>query len=710
MLILPINLRNYKSIFKSLTFVFIATLMFIATGVSSSAATFDIENESDIIINGELAGDGAGTDVYVADVNGDQVEDLVIGAYQFSNVTKSGKVYIIFGPINSGTIELATDADVVIGGIDPRDFTGYGVGVGFLNDDSSPDLIIGLSGADPSGRTDAGETHVVFGPILSGNYSLSSLSDVVINGIDSGDRSGNAVASGDVNGDGKDDVIVGALAASPSGRNRAGESYVLFGPLSAGVRELASADIKINGIDPLELSGSDVALGDLNNDGNNDVLIGSSNANAFVSGQSSSASPTYETGLVSVIFGPLSSGTYELSSESDIYIHGIDKFDALGSVKSGDVNHDGVDDLLLGASGADPNGDSNAGEAYVIFGPLLTSGLFSVSAIATDVYNGTDSGDGLSRGSIGDVNGDNYNDIVITSGQADAGGRIDSGEVYVVLSEVNQAPILNNIGDKTIDENNLLEFTVTATDPDDGDILTLSSSNIPLGSTFNAETGVFSWIPGYGDSGNYLDIEFTVMDNGSPMKLDVELITITVGDVNRPPEISNPGPQEIAEGEYLEYSINTFDLDGDSVNLTATSVPLGASFDGSVFSWTPSLSQSGVYVVTFIATDDGAPNEISVRDVTITVGDEPTPSEQAEYLVNDVINLNLSSSIENSYLANLQKVEQFILDGKIQAALNQLNAFALKLSQDLSQGKISVEDYDALVSSAQNLINDISNL
>ena len=275
---------------------------------------------------------------------------------------------------------------------------------------------------------------------------------------------------------------------------------------------------------------------------------------------------------------------------------------------------------------------------------------------------------------------------------------------------VNQPPVLDPIGDKTVSEGQLLQFTVTATDPD-GDDLTFSASNLPPGATFTTSTATFSWTPGFSDAGNYPDVEFTVTDDGDPMELDVELITITVGDVNRAPVFTNPGPQDILEDEELSFSVSATDPDGDTVTLSASGTPTGATFSTSTgsFTWTPSLAQAGVYVVSFIATDDGTPQESASIDVVITVGDNPTPEEQAEDLVEDVIDADFPANVENSYLANLQKVEQFIAQGKIQPAINQLNAFINKVEQDLTQGNITQAERDLFVGLAEDLIDDLSN-
>ncbi len=283
----------------------------------------------------------------------------------------------------------------------------------------------------------------------------------------------------------------------------------------------------------------------------------------------------------------------------------------------------------------------------------------------------------------------------------------DQAEV-ISLQFVNQAPILTQIGNRAINEGAQLQFTINATDPD-GDNLTYSASNLPPGATFTQTTRTFSWTPGFDQEGNYDNIEFTVTDNGSPMGLDTELITITVGGVNRAPVFGAIGSQEVLENTPLTFTLTATDPDGDGVTLSSTNLPTGASFNSQtgVFSWTPTLAQSGSYVVTFSATDDGSPSETGTIDVAITVGDDPTPTEQAENLVDAVIGYNFSTNIENSYLANLKKVAKYIEDGKIQPAINQLNAFITKVEQDYTAGTISQAVRDNLVRLTQALLADL---
>ncbi len=199
----------------------------------------------------------------------------------------------------------------------------------------------------------------------------------------------------------------------------------------------------------------------------------------------------------------------------------------------------------------------------------------------------------------------------------DGQGDTDSETITITVNDVNQAPQLGAIGGKTVAEGFLLSFALTATDSD-GDNVSFTVSGAPSGSTLTGAT--FSWTPGFSQSGTY-DLTFTADDGQGDT--DSETITITVNDLNRPPELSAIGDQTVGEAETLSFVLSGTDPDGEDISFSAQDLPTGASLSGATFDWTPGFDQSGAYSITFTATDegDGADSET----IAITVEDRTPP-------------------------------------------------------------------------------------
>ncbi len=202
-------------------------------------------------------------------------------------------------------------------------------------------------------------------------------------------------------------------------------------------------------------------------------------------------------------------------------------------------------------------------------------------------------------------------------------GQLDVGNWYLRL---NRAPVLEPIGDQSVDEGQLLEFTVSASDPDDDDVLTYSVGDLPRGANFDAATRTFSWIPDHSQAGTY-NVLFSVTDNGEPPASASEMITISVGNVNRPPVLEPIGNKSVSENNLLEFTITAYDPDGDELTYSVANLPDGASFDVSTghFSWVPDFDQSGNYSLLFKVTDRGVPPASREETVMITVGNVNRP-------------------------------------------------------------------------------------
>jgi hypothetical protein len=457
------------------------------------AAAIDLstlDGTNGFVLNGIDAFDRSGGRVASGgDVNGDGYDDVIIGANLAdpNGQNDAGESYVVFGKatlfaasLNLGALD-GTNG-FVINGIDANDSTGISVSsAGDVNDDGYGDLIIGADGGDPNGQSRAGESYVVFGratPFAAALdlATLNGTNGFVVNGIDASDRSGFSLASaGDVNGDGVDDLIIGARGADPNAKTSAGESYVVFGsatPFAASL-DLSTLDgtngFVINGIDAFDISGFSVAsAGDVNGDGYDDVIIGAYVADA--NGRSQAGKSYVVFGRATPFAAALDLST--LDGANGFTIEGIDALDHSGfSVASaGDVNGDGVDDLIIGARSADPNGQNRAGESYVVFGrktavqgPFASSlDLSTLDGANGFTINGIDALDisGFSAASAGDVNGDGVDDLIIGAPNANPNGQSYAGESYVVFG---RAPTPSCAGDINGDgDTNAADFVILA--------------------------------------------------------------------------------------------------------------------------------------------------------------------------------------------------------------------------------------------------------
>ncbi|MFO1372210.1 MAG: putative Ig domain-containing protein [Candidatus Competibacteraceae bacterium] len=223
----------------------------------------------------------------------------------------------------------------------------------------------------------------------------------------------------------------------------------------------------------------------------------------------------------------------------------------------------------------------------------------------------------------------------------------DSRRSRSLVPNVNRPPTLNPIGNKAGNEGALLEFTLAATDPD-GDALTYAASNLPAGAIFNPATQAFSWTPGYDQTGNY-SVLFTVTDNGTPPASDSEEITITVGNVNRPPTLNPIGNKAGNEGALLEFTLAATDPDGDALTYAASNLPAGAIFNPATqaFSWTPGYGQAGSYTGIHFETTDG--NLVDSEDITITVNASP-PGTVSAFSAFSVSPLRINQRLKSFFL------------------------------------------------------------
>ncbi|HXF49601.1 MAG TPA: Ig-like domain-containing protein [Verrucomicrobiae bacterium] len=300
-----------------------------------------------------------------------------------------------------------------------------------------------------------------------------------------------------------------------------------------------------------------------------------------------------------------SDGSLADSEVVSITVNNVNRAPVLNAIGAKSVNENQL--LQFRISASDPDGTTPT---------LSTIGLPS-GATFVDSLNGA----GSFNWTPSFTQAGTYNVTFIASD----GSLADSEVVTITVNNTNRAPVLVTIGAKSVNENQLLQFRVSATDPD-GTVLTLSALNIPSGATFVDSAngaGSFSWTPTFFQSGTY-NVTFIASDG---TLADSEVVAITVGNANRAPVLAPIGAKSINESQLLQFRISASDPDLTTPSLVALNVPSGAVFTDSLngassFVWTPNFFQSGSYNVTFIASDGAlADSEM----VTITVNNVNRP-------------------------------------------------------------------------------------
>jgi hypothetical protein len=358
----------------------------------------------------------------VGDFNGDGHDDVAIGAPGTSlNGPASGAVYLYFGPLDDpGALDVESADAVLLG---PTSYAGAGWSVQSAGDvdlDGRDDLIIGSL---PTSRAvdRRGAAWLVLGrDALTGWVDLATESDAVFHGTTAGSEFGAAVSAGDVNGDGFNDLVVGA-PADATAIAEGGAAYVFFGP-TYGELEATEADRTYLGTERRgRFATSVAALGDVDGDGVGDLGFGAPRATA--------SGPT--AGAAYVFYGDAFSTGSWMAADADILLRGA-RHDRLGAVMvpAGDLDGDGRQDFWVSAK---QYGTTKRGAVFLILGGQ--EDLYEVRAedVYTSRIRGYNSNDlfGSSISGPADFDGDGVSDLLVGAERGD-GSVLLAGAAWVV--------------------------------------------------------------------------------------------------------------------------------------------------------------------------------------------------------------------------------------------------------------------------------------
>ncbi len=322
-----------------------------------------------------------------------------------------------------------------------------------------------------------------------------------------------------------------------------------------------------------------------------DALTYSTNAPfGTLAGNVFSWTPTYENaGTYNVEFS-VTDGKHTNSQITTVTVNNVDRAPELEAIGNKAINENSLLEFVISAN--DPDGDA---VTYSVVGLPAGAGF----DVTTRVFTWTPSPDAAG----------NYQ-IMFT---AEANGLSDLETITITVGDIGEAPELAVIGNKNVNENDLLEFAISANDPE-GDTITYSAIGLPDGATFDVNTREFSWTPDYNDSGEYTII-FVAEAGGLT---DSENVTITVNNVDREPQLNPIGNKEVNENGSLGFTISATDIDMDAITYLAVNLPYGSNLNNVTgeFNWVPTYSDSGQYNVQFIADSNGL---IKSENVLITV-------------------------------------------------------------------------------------------
>jgi hypothetical protein len=358
---------------------------------------------------GDQSGAQLGSAVAPAgDVNGDGYGDVIVGAPGYTNgETGEGGAYVYYGGPVGFPIDLPP---TILESNQPLAAFGSAVApAGDVNGDGFDDVLIGAPKYD-NGQVNEGRAYL----FLGGSSGVAATPQWTAEGDQDSCSFAAAVATaGDVNGDGFDDIVVGAPLYD-NGQTNEGRAYVYQGS-SSGLATSPARILESNQAGA-QFGASVSTAGDVNGDGYADLIVGA---------------PFYDNGQIdeggAFLYLGSSSGTALSASWTAESNQASAQFGASVST-AGDVNGDGYADVIVGAPFFD-NGQTDEGRAFTFFG---SSASLATTAAWTAESDQANARFGASVACAGDVNGDGYADVIVGAPLLD-GTAVDGGKAFVYV-------------------------------------------------------------------------------------------------------------------------------------------------------------------------------------------------------------------------------------------------------------------------------------
>ncbi len=529
----------------------ILTIFVLFTSLTSLVAVISFNTSiwnGNHYISGETSFDYFSYEVQNGDVNGDGIADLICSApysdYQGRN--SSGTVYVFYGisiQQNYQYIDLSSEnADVTIVGANSNDQLGKSLGIGQVNADLYDDIVIGAPYASSDTVQQVGKVFVISGSNqLPAFIDLATYPAQTFEANNPNDLFGSTLNLVDLNGDLRQEIVIGAPNADRDIANNCGKTYILWStvtyPLINNINDLSDITI-FSGLNTNDLSATTFSSGNVNNDSYQDLLI---------------AAPGYDndlynnSGAIYIITGRSSIPFQEFQLDNSTYvtstIKGAEQNAQLGlSLACGDFNDDNNDDIIVSNFCT----DNETGSLYMYFGSNSIPNEFQLTEQNSNfVVLGTETDNSFgSNLLIEDLNNDQISDLIICTPDATTSNGALSGKVQVLYG-LSSPPVVIDFNESTPDE------------------VYLGASSDDL---FGTSVTIFDF-----NSDNKLDISIAAPQGHS----NRGAVTTVYGGL---PLFSNPNPVDEASDVDISQSVSFTLYDDEGIDLNSLGVTIAGTF------------------------------------------------------------------------------------------------------------------------------------